>query len=217
MTSARSILPEADLLDVLGRAFVNLHERAAARAGKPRWADKNPENVLYNSQWQQLLGDQWLMIHVARNPLDTLASIKEIKFPLAIPAQLHERIQFYRRYIKAGLDFGKEHPDRYHRVLYEQLVLSPQATLTRMMQWLGETFEPGQLRFNAFPQEGGLEDPKIANTSEIHAASNGRWQVVLSHQEAQAVWRETHDLWALIDPDGHYDEVIRISSLLESK
>jgi Sulfotransferase family len=125
MSSARAILPEADLLEVLGRAFINLHERAAARACKMRWADKNPENVLYLNQWQQLLGDGWLMIHVVRNPLDTLASIEEVKFPLAIPAQLYERIQFYRRYTQAGLDFSKEHPERYHRVLYEQLVSSP--------------------------------------------------------------------------------------------
>src|SRR5437762_3114343 len=64
MTTARAILPETDLLDVLGRAFVAVHERAAACAGKPRWADKNPENVLYLSEWQRLLRDHWLFVHV---------------------------------------------------------------------------------------------------------------------------------------------------------
>ena len=215
MASARSLLPEAELLEVLGRAFVNLHERAAARQGKLRWADKNPENVLYPNQWQQLLSDQWLMIHVVRNPLDTLASIKEIKFSLAIPTQLPERIEFYRRYLEAGLEYGKQNPDRYHCVLYEQLVQSPQDSLQSMMEWLGETFEPGQLQFNALPQEGGLEDPKIANTSEIHAQSNGRWQAILSPEEAQVIWRETHDLWALFDSEGHYDKVIRISEVFK--
>jgi hypothetical protein len=216
MASARTLLPEAELLEVLGRAFVKLHERAAARAGKPRWADKNPENVLHLSQWQQLLGDQWLLIHVVRNPLDTLASIKEVRFPLAIPSQLHERIAFYRRYVEAGLDFEKENPDRYHRVLYEQLVQSPQATLERMMGWLGEAFEPGQLEFNACPQQEGLEDPKIAKTSEVHTESTGRWQVALSREEAQTIWRDTHDLWSLVDFDGTYDELFRPAQVLES-
>ncbi len=45
--TARAVVPEDEALDVLGRAFVELHERAARRAGKPRWADKAPENVLY--------------------------------------------------------------------------------------------------------------------------------------------------------------------------
>ena len=44
--AARSLLSEDELLDVLGRGFVAVHERAANRAGKPRWADKAPENVL---------------------------------------------------------------------------------------------------------------------------------------------------------------------------
>src|SRR6266700_7471909 len=41
--SARSLLGEDELLEVVGRAFVLLHERAAHRAGKQRWADKVPE------------------------------------------------------------------------------------------------------------------------------------------------------------------------------
>ncbi len=173
MTSARAIVPEPDLLDVLGRAFIVLHERAASLAGKPRWADKNPENVLYPDQWQQMLGDAWLLVHVVRNPLDTLASIKEIRFPFAIPAELDARIAFYRRYAEGGLRFAAAHPDRYYRVLYEQFVRSPEAAVKRLMQWLDEPFEPGQLAFNEFPQQSGLEDPKIAHTSGFHAESIG--------------------------------------------
>lgn len=204
LTSARALLPEADLLVVLGRAFVTLHELAAARAGKARWADKNPENVLYLNAWQRLLGDSWLFVHVVRNPLDTLASIKEIRFPFAIPAQLNKRIEFYRRYTQAGVDFGTAQPDRYYRVLYEQLVHSPQTTLEGLMQWLGEAFEPGQLEFNTFPQQKGLEDPKITDTSEIHTRSIGRWSTLLSFEEAQAIWCNTRDLWSIIDRDGHW-------------
>jgi len=205
MASAHAMLPEGDLLEVLGRAFVALHDRAAAHAGKSRWADKNPENVLYLVEWQRLLGDSWVFVHVVRNPLDTLASIKEVEFPRAIPAELSSRIAFYQRYTQAGLEFGAKHPDRYYRLLYEQLVRSPKATVEDLMRWLGETFEPGQLKFNELPQQSGLEDPKIAKTSEIHTQSIGRWQTVLSYEEAKMVWRETHELWALIDPDGHHD------------
>jgi len=203
-TTARALLPEADLLAVLGRTFVALHERAAAQAGKPRWADKNPENVLYLAEWQQLLGDRWVFVHVVRNPLDTLASIKEVKFPLSIPADLEARIAFYQRYIQAGLHFGAAHPERYYRVLYEQLVRVPRATLDSMMRWLGETLEPGQLAFNTVPQQTGLEDPKIAHTSEIHPRSIGRWPTVLTREEAGIIWHETRGLWAQVDPNGRY-------------
>lgn len=204
MGSARAILPEEDRLEILGRAFIRLHQRAAAYAGKPRWADKNPENVLYLQQWQQLLGKSWLMVHVVRNPLDTLASIKEAKFPFSIPLELDGRIAFYQQYTQAGLEFGRAHPDRYYRLLYEQLVDSPEATLRDLMHWLGEEFQQGQLAFNQFPQQKGLEDPKVAATDGVHADSLGRWPEVLSREEAQTVWQETRDIWSGMDPEGRY-------------
>lgn len=202
--SARAIAPEDELLAVAGRAFVELHERAAARADKRRWADKNPENVLYLEAWQHLLGDRWLMIHLVRNPLDTLASMQEAGFPLTIPAGLDERIAFYRRYTAAGLEFGRRHPDRYCRVLYEDLVASPEAVLGDVMRWAGEALEPAQLAFNAAAHESGLEDPKVAKTSGVHADSLDRWPTMLSADEARHIWEQTRDLWAVIDPDGRH-------------
>src|SRR5690242_443217 len=55
MFSARAILSEDELLEVLGESFIELHVRAARQSGKARWADKNPENVLYAAEWTRLL------------------------------------------------------------------------------------------------------------------------------------------------------------------
>ena len=96
-STARSMLVEQDLLEVLGHAFISLHERAAANAGKRRWADKNPENVLYLSEWDYLLGSHWVLIHMVRNPLDTMASLKENEFRLSVPADLGGRVELYRQ------------------------------------------------------------------------------------------------------------------------
>jgi hypothetical protein len=201
MATARAVLPEEELLELFGKAFVAVHERAAARAGKLRWADKTPENVLHLAEWRRLLGDRWMFLHVVRNPLDTLASIKEAKFPRTIPAELDARIAFYQRYTRAGLDFSAAHPDRYQRVVYEQLTLSPESTLSALMESLGETLEPNQLAFNAAPQQQGLEDPKITRTSGIHAESVGRWPGILTAEEAEVIRHETREVWALVSPD----------------
>lgn len=201
MVSARTMIPETELLEVMGQAFVNLHERAASRCGKQRWADKNPENVLFLKEWSWLLGEAWVFLHMVRNPLDTLASIKEAKFPFAIPSELDERIAFYLRYTQAGLDFGEAHPDRYVRLKYEDLVRSPRAVLGDLMQRLGEDFEPDQLDFNRFPHQGGLEDPKVGKTTEIHGQSVYRWPSLLTSEEGNAIWRQTRQLWTRIEPD----------------
>lgn len=195
-STARSLLPELELLAVAGAAFVIVHERAAANAGKRRWADKAPENVLYLQQWQQLLGDRWIFVHAVRHPLDTLASIKEATFPRTIPPDLDGRIAFYRRYVQAGLDFGAAFPERYRCVVYEHLAQAPESELRGLMEGIDEKFEPEQLAFNERPQQVGLEDPKVSGTHRIHALSVNRWPSVLTTDEAQRIWSGTRDVWA---------------------
>ena len=200
--TARALVAERDLLAIAGAAFVAIHERAAARAGKRRWADKTPENVLHLADWHDILGDRWTFVHVVRHPLDTLASIKETAFRRTLPADLDGRIAWYRRFTQAGLEFGATTPDRYRRVVYETLVTGPEAGVRSLMIGLDEPPEPGQLAFNDRPQQSGLEDPKVSRTTGVHAESVGRWRTVLTEDEAREIWDGTKDLWSQIDPDG---------------
>lgn len=202
-TTARDLVPEEDALDVLGRAFVELHERAARRAGKPRWADKAPENVLYADGWERLLGGRFVFVHVVRNPLDTIASM-EGRFPLTLPEALDDRIELYRAYTEAGLAFGSAHPTRSRRLVYEQLCASPEETVAELMAWLEEDALPAQLAFNEHPHQTGLEDPEVAGTDGVHAKSVGRWRAVLSDVDAAHVWERTGDLWDAVDPQGEH-------------
>lgn len=196
--TARSLLDEDDLLEVLGGAFVELHERAARRASKPRWADKNPENVLYTEAWERILGEEWLLVHVVRNPLDTLASMAEARFPLSLPSSLNGRIDLYAAYTGAGLRFGEEHPDRCYRLIYERLVADPGPVIAELMDWLGEEAEPQQLAFNDVEHQPGLEDPKIGRTQAVHRASLDRWRSVLTDAEATRVRARTSGLWSRV-------------------
>lgn len=204
MAGARSLLPQAELLDVLGAAFVEIHERAARAAGKPRWADKVPENVVFLDEWERILGDRWVFLHVVRNPLDTLASIEEQVFPRSIPAGLEERIDLYVEYAEAGLRFADERPQRYARILYEDLVEGPETTVRALMASLGEAFDPGQLAINASPHQPGLEDPKAGAPTTIHRDGVGRWREILSPGDAETIARRSAPVWSRLDPDGRH-------------
>lgn len=195
----RDLVPETEALDVLGRAFVELHERAARRAGKARWADKAPENVLHTADWGRLLHGWWLFVHVVRNPLDTVASMRG-RFPLALPTDVAGQTDVYKRHVEAGLAFEDEQPDRCYRIVYEELCTAPEESVERLMAWLGESGHPIQLRFNDVPHQEGLEDPEIAATDGVHAMSVGRWTSVLSEDEAAYVWARTQELWDQVDP-----------------
>jgi hypothetical protein len=210
--TVRDLVPEHDALDVLGRAFVELHDRAARRAGKDRWADKAPENVLYTAEWERLLDGRFLFVHVVRNPLDTVASMHG-RFPLTLPESLEARVDLYCAYTEAGLAFGRAHPDRCRMVVYEELCSIPSTAVGDLMEWACEDPHPAQLSFNARSHQEGLEDPEIAGTNRIHLASVGRWESVLTANEAEFVWARTSDLWEQVDPAArHRPALVRGSS-----
>jgi Sulfotransferase family len=202
--TARSLVSEDDLVAVLMRALCELHERAAAQSGKPRWADKNPENAIHLGVWERTIGATWTFVHVVRNPLDTLASMKQVHFPYGLPPTLDERIDHYNRFTVGGLDFVLTHPSRSHVLQYELLVASPEAEIKRLMHALGEEFEEQQLAFNESPHQRGLEDPNIATTSRVHADSVGQWPAHLSADEAMQIRDGTADTWSRIDPEGRW-------------
>ena len=202
MVTARSLLPEAELLEILGASFVEMHQRAARGAGKPRWADKVPENVVFLGEWERLLGDNWLFLHVVRNPLDTLASIEEWGFPKSIPAALEDRTNLYVKYAESGLRFAADNPGRYVRVIYETLVRDPEPAVEMLMAALGESFDPAQLAINESSHQTGLEDPSAVEASEIHRDRVGRWREVLSDEEAEMIVARTARVWSRLDPEG---------------
>jgi hypothetical protein len=125
-----------------------------------------------------------------------------VGMPLTFPPDLDGRIEFYRRYTVAGLTFGERHPQRYVRVVYEELAASPEAVLGRLMGWLGETLETQQLEFNEVAHQEGLEDPGVGKTSAVHSGSVDRWRTDFTDDEAAVVWAATSDLWRRIDSDG---------------
>ncbi len=198
--NARSLLPEPELLELLGGAFVAVHKRAAEAAGKPRWADKAPENAVHLDSWEAVLGSRWLFVHVVRNPLDTLASMTAHPFPLTLPADLEGRIAVYSRMTEAGLERCERAPDVARTVVYEELTADPEGQIGALMDWLGEAPEAGQLEFNAQAHQAGLEDPKVAATTEVHRESVGTWRDGLAPAEAERVWAATRELWQRVDP-----------------
>jgi hypothetical protein len=205
LESARAMLPGDELFEIFGDTFVQLHERAARNAKKPRWADKVPENLVFLSDWERLLGDDWTLVHAVRNPLDTLASIDEMEFPASIPHGLDERIELYLEYNNAGLEFGERNHERYVRVVYEELVAQPEKTVRALMSALGERFDPRQLEINAGPHQTGLEDPKAAAPATVHAESVDRWRRDLSPAEIREIVTRTALIWPKLDPAGHWN------------
>jgi hypothetical protein len=177
-------LDERTLLQVFGKAFVECHELAARRCGKGRWADKNPENVLYLDQWYTLLDGDFIFINVIRNPLDALASLNEAGFKKTIPEDFAEKVALYDAYLEKAFSFIEKHPDLSFTLRYEDLVTNPRETLSGLLSYLGESYDEAMLRdFFSHHRKPGIEDAKVAKTRSIHPYSIGRWKGDLSEEQ----------------------------------
>lgn len=180
------LTPE-ELLPLFGRAFIQAHELAASKAGKARWADKNPENVLYLPQWRGLLPGGFIFVHVVRQPLDALASLKEIGFPKAVPPEFEDKARLYLDFHQAAMAHVRAFPETSITVRYEDLAARPAETLQDFFSRLGETFEPEVLsNFHASERGSGIEDPKVGLSRAVHDQSVGRWRRDLDAAEIMA-------------------------------
>ena len=196
-TARQMGLNEDELLSLFGGAFVKSHELAAEKLSKVRWADKNPENVLYMEQWQRLLNGRFLFIHVVRNPLDTVASLIEVGFEKTLPPNFKGRVKVYQQYTEAGEAFSHKYPEKSFVIRYEDLVEQPTAAVERLMDFLDEEYEPAMIAsFNAPGRQKGLEDPKISSTRSIHVKSIGRWKADLTRRRVKYVYRECRSLFS---------------------
>lgn len=174
-------LSEQELMHRFGHAYVECRELASVRLGCGRWADKNPENVLYLEQWGQLLEHKFLFLHVVRHPLDTLASLCNIGFEKAVPTTFEGKANLMRRYFECADVYRKQYIDRYKCLKYEALVETPELILSSMFEWMGEPYESKVLElFWSEERKKGIEDPKVAHTRNIHSTSLGRWKSDLS-------------------------------------
>lgn len=178
-------LPERDLLEIFGAAYCAARERAASAAGKSRWADKVPENVLYLDRWQEVLPQGFVFINMVRDPLDALGSLGEADFRKTVPASFPERIEMYRRFRIAGDAHVTRFPESSYVLSYEALVSAPAAALSALFGFLGETFEQDvMVRYRDEGRGSGIEDPKVSGTASIHTGSVGRSRKLLSIDES---------------------------------
>jgi len=164
-----------DLLDTIGQGYVALRQRIAQRQGKIVWADKDPENALYLEQWRALLPTGFRYLHLARYPLDMLASVREAAFAKSLPAGLDAILERWQDNCRAARVHMEQCPEDCYLMRYEDLVCFPEQTLLRLFAWLGLPFEPEIFDRFSDPLRGiGIEDQKIQMTTSIISSSIGR-------------------------------------------
>lgn len=149
------------------------------RAGKYRWGDKTPSNIVQIEQIFRYFPNA-RFIHAIRDGRDVVCSMHTYQ-----PTFLHRRpahltlnpwewcIDEWANWVDKGLSFRDD--PRYYELHYEHLVVAPEETLRRLYEWLGEPWEPAILndarktKINSHPGVSG----------QLYDSSQGRWNADL--------------------------------------
>jgi hypothetical protein len=112
----------------------------AAHQGKVRWCEKTPfQPVAW--VWEQFPSAQ--LVHIVRDPRDSVASHRNMPFDNPGPVELARR---WRRFSEPALRVGAAHdPSGYLRIRYEDLAREPGTVLRQVFTFLGEEFDPAVL------------------------------------------------------------------------
>lgn len=156
-----------------------------ARENKRLYVDKSLDSV-YHLNIVHALFPETKYILAVRHVMDTIASGIEAspwgfqaygytpytqRFPGNTVAAL---ASYWLDHVTNALQWEKQHPELCLRVRYEDLVTTPESTVTAIQRFLGVTERPGVLH-EAFHREmaPGPADYKIEHTTAVHNTSIG--------------------------------------------
>ena len=173
--------------------------RVRADAGKPRWAEKTPQNIR-NLEWIGERFPQASIVHIIRDGRDVVCSMRQHPDWRWIDGKWQKVLvprstEWYARRWLADVAAGMAWRDdpRYVEVRYEDLVAEPQVVLRTICDGIGAGHDTqwlagvGQADAADAPDDGQTKRPDYEGA--VSAASVGRWRSDLSADERAEVER----------------------------
>ena len=141
--------PESYWWERVAELFDRIHSDYAARRGKRRWADKTGRYALHIGVLDKLFPD-CQVVHVLRDGRDVVASHRQ-RFGYVAAVKAAGKWPVYVRTARSA--GGRLGAGRYHEVRYEELVTDTEATLRKLLEFLGEPWDDAVLDYSSKPHD----------------------------------------------------------------
>lgn len=158
----------------------------ARRNGKARWGEKTPAHALFVPEILSLFPDARI-VHVVRDPRDVLLSLQQV--PWGERGNMVQRVRKWRQCLeipeRAGVTGGK-----YVRVLYEELLQTPEEEVRRLCGGAGITYTPSLLDFHSstdLPFDGETEPWKRRAQQPLDPTNTRKWVRAMPSEDIAAV------------------------------
>lgn len=168
--------------------YLEMLKMQAEHNGKPIAGDKDPRCVEYLGLIRAVLPDAHV-IHAIRDPRDVLLSRKRAKWSSGRSTTAHAfaaRVQLELGCQQGPALFG----ERYHEIIYENLVQDPEAVLGCLCDRIGVPYDSAMLDFAGAAKK--LVTPeemewKKETMGPLLRGNNGKWKNALSKREIALV------------------------------
>jgi hypothetical protein len=172
-TAFRAALPEPRLPYLLDE----LYRRQCQLQRMIRWGDKTPLYVRYIPQLLAIF-PQAQFIHIIRDGRDATLSSRAKWGATYRYMDVYYLLRNWQRNVNAGHAARHTMPEaQYMSIRYEELVAEPQALLSQVCNFLGESFEPAMLKHTQLARQvGGGIDGHVEVQAAVHKLSVNRWQ-----------------------------------------
>ena len=165
-------------------------EAMARKQAVERWADCTPDHLLAIPRIKQTIPNA-LVIHIIRDGRDVALSLEKQAWIRPLPWDRGKELQaaalYWEWIVNSGRANGKMLGDDYQEIYYEDLVNHPQATLTRIGQFIGQELDYSQI------ERVGIGSVSEPNSSFTGAAPSGefhpvaRWKTSLTSDRLKEV------------------------------
>lgn len=162
-----------ELLAYPAAALELLHRRYMAERGKVRWGEKTPNYTVVIDEIMRVWPDA-LFVHCIRDGRDVVCSMMDRWGWRAAPAARQ-----WRQRVESTLEqVEKLPPNRRLEVRYEDLVMATEPVVRRVLDFLGEPWDPAVLQ-QANADHHGVADDVPEALATVSAASVERWRTEL--------------------------------------
>ena len=133
-------------LEHIRALYADFQAEVLARAGKARWAEKDPTYTLHLPFIEELFPDA-VYVHLLRDGHDVVASFRDRwGYRVGGPRRAHRVGPLRQRRPRPGSTPARR--TRFLELRYEDLVADPEAQGRRLFEFLGEAWDPAVLDFD---------------------------------------------------------------------
>jgi LPS sulfotransferase NodH len=161
-------------------------DKIAQSQGVERWALYDPDSVLHVARIRKDISYP-LFIHIIRDGRDIALSLMKMEgfrpFPWSRhPRTLLETALYWEWMVHQGRQHGRQIPDDYIEIHYEELVTQPRAVLARLGDFLDHNLDYERIQSTGLGRLRESNSSFRADEKEIKNPVN-RWRDKLSHQQ----------------------------------